>query len=261
MHRRAVALIAALITASACSSAPAPVEDPVGFDEPTGTASPSVASPTSAPSPAAALPPSPSAAATPSPAPPSPSPSPAPLEPAPHAVVLTWDGIEVRLPSTRTEMVGLHQSNHDGARELTPVTEPPVPVTVLESRDRGTTLRGAADIVVHPETELWAPVTGTVKRAGTYTLYCDNLDDFLVIEPDGRPGIEVKLLHIDGVQVAAGDRVVAGETVVAPRPTPLPFRSQVDDVSGPDDWPHVHLEVVDTSIPDRPNENSGSDDC
>ncbi len=175
--------------------------------------------------------------------------------------MLAWDGIGIRLPSARTELVGLHQSNHDGARDLAPVADPPVPVDVLPSRERGTSLRSAADIVVDPSTELRAPVTGTVKRAGTYTLYCDELDDFLVIEPDERPGIEVKLLHIDGVQVAAGDRVVAGETVVAPRPTPLPFRSQVDDLSGPQDWPHVHLEVVDTSIPDRPNENSGSDDC
>ena len=176
-------------------------------------------------------------------------------------MVLTWDGIDVRLPSARTELVGLHQSNHDGARDLDAVADTVVPVVVLPSRDRGTGLRGAADIVAHPETELRAPVTGTVVRAGTYTLYCDQLDDFLVIEPDGRPGIEVKLLHIDGVRVAAGDRVVAGETLVAPRPTRLPFASQVDAVSGPADWPHVHLEVVDTSIPDRPNENSGSDDC
>lgn len=176
-------------------------------------------------------------------------------------MALVWDGIEVRLPSARTEMVGLHQSNHDGARPLATAETATVPVVVMESRERGTELRGAADIVVDPATELRAPVTGTVQRAGTYTLYCDNTDDFLVIEPDGRPGIEVKLLHIDGVRVAAGDRVVAGETVVAPRPTPLPFRSQVDDLSGPDDWPHVHLEVVDTAIPDRPNENSGSDDC
>lgn len=175
--------------------------------------------------------------------------------------MLVWDGIEIRLPSTRTELVGLHQSNHDGARDLATAVGAPVPVVVLESRDRGTGRRSAADIVVHPGTELRAPVTGRVVRAGTYTLYCDKLDDYLVIEPDGRPGIEVKLLHIDGVRVAAGDRVVAAETVVAPRPTQLPFTSQVDAVSGPDDWPHVHLEVVDTAIPDRPNPNSGSDDC
>lgn len=252
MRRQVVAAIGTVVVA-ACSAPTPPVEDPVGFDEPTLTAPTTEVSPAPDPSP------------TRVPAPTAPSPPPSPVRNAasrqPYGVVLAWDGIEVRLPSARTELVGLHQSNHDGARDLAPVDDPPVPVGVLPSRERGTTLRGAADIVVDPTTELRAPVTGTVKRAGTYTLYCDNTDDFLVIEPDGRPGIEVKLLHIDGVLVAAGDRVVAGETVVAPRPTPLPFRSQVDDLSGPDDWPHVHLEIVDTSIPDRPNENSGSDDC
>jgi hypothetical protein len=100
-------------------------------------------------------------------------------------------------------------------------------------------------------------VTGTVKRAGTYVLYCRYSDDFLVIEPDGRPGIEVKLLHIDGVRQQAGDRVEAGVTVVARRPTVLPFASQVDDHSGPADWPHVHLELIDTSVPDRPSHGGG----
>ena len=41
------------------------------------------------------------------------------------------------------------------------------------------------------------------------------------------------MLHIDGVLVRAGDRVVAGETVIAPRPTQLPFESQVDEVDRP----------------------------
>jgi hypothetical protein len=91
-----------------------------------------------------------------------------------------------------------------------------------------------------------------VKRAGTYTLYCEYRDDYVVIEPDERPGWEVKVLHIDGVRVRAGDRVVAAETVLAPRPHKLPFESQVDEVTAPPPWPHVHVEVIDPSIPDRP---------
>lgn len=262
MRGRFAALVLTMAVAAACGSTgeERPVEDPVGFDQPQSD-DPSAAEVEPAPGPEATV------VVIPSPASPSsPSPSPSPTEDARAAaagrfpVALVWDGIEIRLPSVRTELVGLHQSNHDGARDVDVVGEA-VPVIVMESRDRGTGLRSASDIVVHPSTELRAPVTGTVKRAGTYTLYCDNTDDFLVIEPDGRPGIEVKLLHIDGVQVAAGDRVEAGVTVVAPRPTKLPFESQVDEHSGPENWPHVHMEVVDTSIPDRPNENSGSDDC
>ncbi len=78
-----------------------------------------------------------------------------------------------------------------------------------------------------------------------------------MIEPDARPGWEVKLLHIDGVQVQAGQRVEAGVTVIAPRPTILPFGSQVDDHTAEPAWPHVHIEIVDPSIPDRPNPGGG----
>lgn len=253
MRRLLMAVV--LLAASGCAQE-VPVEDPLGFDQPQPT-SPSEAEVEPAPEPDATVV---------TPPPPSPSPSPSPTENARAAsagrypVALAWDGIEIRLPSAHTELIGLHQSNHDGARDVEVVGET-VPVIVMESRERETGLRSASDIVVDPTTELRAPVTGTVKRAGTYTLYCDNTDDFLVIEPDGRPGIEVKLLHVDGVQVGAGDRVEAGVTVVAPRPTQLPFESQVDEISGPENWPHVHMEVVDTSIPDQPNENSGSDDC
>jgi murein DD-endopeptidase MepM/ murein hydrolase activator NlpD len=111
--------------------------------------------------------------------------------------------------------------------------------------------------VVAPDAEIRSPVTGTVKRAGGYILYCEHQDDFAVIEPDARPGWEVKLLHIDGVQVQAGQRVEAGATLIAPRPTQLPFGSQVDDHTASPAWPHVHIEVVDPSIPDRPSPGGG----
>jgi biotin carboxyl carrier protein len=218
-----------------------PEEDPVGFDDALETETPRAPSP------------------EPTTSAPSPTPPPATVDDT-HPWAMTWDGVDLRVPSAGTELIGFHQSNHDGARDIDAI-DGPVPTLVLDSRERGTGRRSAADIVVDPQVEIRAPVTGTVVRAGTYTLYCDELDDFAVIEPDGRPGIEVKMLHIDGVQVSAGDRVEAGVTVLAPTPTQLPFASQVDEVSGPEDWPHIHLEVVDTAIPDKPNPNSGSDDC
>ena len=160
--------------------------------------------------------------------------------------------VTLTLPSSRVERVAFHQSNHDGARQLTALPGAVAPVT-LEDRERDTGSRGAADVVVDPDTEIRAPVTGRVKRAGRYVLYCDYSDDYAVIEPDDRPGWEVKILRIDGVRVRAGTRVVAGQTVIAPRPTKLPFESQVDEVRTAEPaWPHVHIEVVDPSIPDRP---------
>ena len=172
-----------------------------------------------------------------------------------HPVVLRWNGLDLRALSSGIEMIGLHQSNHEGARDLSPTGA--TDWLVMESRGRSAGLRTAADVVVHPEVEIRAPVTGTVERSGTYVLYCRYSDDYLVIEPDGMPGIEVKLLHIDGVRQQPGDRVEAGVTVVAQRATVLPFESQIDDHSAPRDWPHVHLEVVDTSIPNEPNPGSG----
>lgn len=155
-------------------------------------------------------------------------------------------------PAARVERVGFHQSNHDGARQLTALPSAVAP-TMLEDRERDTGGAGAADIVVDPDTEIRSPVTGRVKRAGTYVLYCRHSDDYVAIEPDDRPGWEVKMLHIDGVQVRAGDRVVAGQTVLAPRATQLPFESQVDEVRTADPaWPHVHIEVVDPTVRDRP---------
>jgi hypothetical protein len=160
-------------------------------------------------------------------------------------------------PSRRVERVGFHESNHDGARPLTALPTAAAPVT-LEARERGTGGRTAADVVVDPAVEIRSPVTGRVKRAGGYVLYCKHADDYVVIAPDAQTAWEVKVLHIDGVRVRAGDRVVAGRTVLAPRPTTLPFESQVDELRTADPaWPHVHVEVVDPAVKDRPTPGGG----
>jgi hypothetical protein len=164
--------------------------------------------------------------------------------------------VTVRLPSARVEFVGFHQSNHEGARELTVLEGAPRPRT-LESRGRLTDARTAADVVSDPDVEIRAPVTGTVKRSGTYVLYCKYSDDYAVIAPDVHPSWEVKVLHIDGVRVRPGDRVVAGQTVIATRPTKLPFASDTDRYSAKPPWPHVHIEVVDPAIRNVPSPNSG----
>lgn len=155
-------------------------------------------------------------------------------------------------PSRRVERIGYHESNIDGAGTFDPLPGAAASVT-LESRNRDTSPRGAADIVVDPDVEIRSPVTGKVRYAGTYVLYCDHRDDFVIINPDARPNWEVKVLHISGVAVKPGDRVVAGETVLAPRPTRLPFPSQVEETAFSPPWPHVHMEVIDPSIPDRPS--------
>ena len=164
----------------------------------------------------------------------------------------TAEGLVLRYPSARVERVGFHESNHDGARSFEPLPAAPDAVT-LEARERGTGARTAADVVVDPDMAIRAPVSGRVLHAGSYVLYCDYSDDFVVIAPDDRPGWQVKVLHISGVAVRPGARVQAGETVLAPRPTRLPFDSQVEKVTARPPWPHVHIEVIDPTVPDRPS--------
>lgn len=155
-------------------------------------------------------------------------------------------------PVALVELIGFHESGHDGGRQQDALTTAVRPRT-LPTRHRGTGSRTAADIVVPPDTEVRSPVTGTVKSAGTYVLYCRYRDDKVVIRPDAAPDWEVTVLHITGVQVQAGDRVVAGITPLAPRATELPFASQVDRYTGTPAWPHVHVEVLDPRVPDRPS--------
>lgn len=161
-------------------------------------------------------------------------------------------------PADRVERVAFHQSNHEGARPMVAAPSAVRP-TVLESRERLSAPTSAADLVVDPAATIRAPVTGTVKRAGTYNLYCKLMDDYVVIAPDARPGWEVKVLHVQQESVSPGQRVEAGVTPIAAHATPLPFESQVDRVRTADPaWPHVHIEVIDPSIPNVPNGGSGS---
>lgn len=157
----------------------------------------------------------------------------------------------LRYPTARVEVVGFHESKLAGARQLVAVPNAGRFVD-MESRERATEGHGAADVESDPNGEVRAPVTGTIKRGGTYTLYCKYTDSFLVIAPDSHPNWEVKLLHINTLLVRKGQRVEAGVTPVAARPTRLPFKSQAEDFSAAPAWPHVHVEVIDPSIKNPP---------
>jgi len=211
-------------------------------DDATSTTTTSTTTSTTAPPPTTAAPPAP----------------PATVAARPHDVVAqAWvpyavvGPVVLHHPSDRTEAVGFHQSGHDGALAQEPAASA-VRWFTMEDRGRDTHPHGAADLVVQPDHPLRAPVTGTVVRSGRYTLYCDKVDEYAVIEPDARPGWEVKVLHVEGLAVSTGQRVEAGVTPLAARSRPLPFPSQVEESTGTPPWPHVHIEVVDPSIPDRP---------
>jgi hypothetical protein len=171
------------------------------------------------------------------------------------------DDVTLHYPSPRVERIGFHQSNNEGARRIEALATG-IPATPMETRDRLSDPQSAADVVVDPESEIRAPVSGVVVSSGSYDLYCGLFDYFINIEPDDHPGWRVKVLHITGLNVGNGDRVVQGETVIAPNARQLPFASQVDELRVVDPaWPHVHIEVVDPSIPNVPNPGSGYENC
>ena len=173
-----------------------------------------------------------------------------------HDVFAYADDLAIRMPVGRYETVGFHESGHDGAFQLA-IVDGLADWRTLASRGRGTGSRTAADIVVPVGEAVLAPIDGTVIRAGSYTLYCDHTDNFIVIEPTGRPGWELKIFHFDGLAVQVGDEVVAASTVIGSSGRILPFESQVDEFTAEPSNPHVHIEVIDTSIPDRPSSGGG----
>ncbi|MDH3293852.1 MAG: DUF4214 domain-containing protein [Acidimicrobiia bacterium] len=166
--------------------------------------------------------------------------------------------IPIVAPAAVIEHAGFHQSMHPGAQGMVPAPDgsTEVPLVTMASRNRDTHLAGAIDIAVHPLVPITAPVTGTVARAGNYVLYCRYRDGYVVINPDIRPDLEVKVFHIQDVMARAGQRVTVGDKIAA-RATPFPFRSQIDGFTAEPSWPHVHIETIDLSIPRRPSSSGG----
>ncbi len=175
-------------------------------------------------------------------------------------VLATVDGghgqeaITVSAPASIIERAGFHQSTHPGAQAMDPLPGD-VPLTTMAGRNRGTHARSAIDVAVHPLVPIVSPVDGRVIRAGNYVLYCRYRDGYVVIAPDSRLDLEVKILHMQDVSVRPGDRVAAGDQIAA-RATPFPFTSQIDRLTAEPSWPHVHIETVDPTIPRRPSSGS-----
>ncbi len=174
------------------------------------------------------------------------------LTASPPPALVTVAGMTLAAPASVIERAGFHQSSHPGAQEMTAAAPAPTRMTTMGSRERGTNGQGAVDVAVEPATKIVAPIAGTVIRAGTYTLYCRYSDSYVVIAPDARPELEVKILHLRDLAVKAGQRVGTGDKV-AGRANKFPFTSQIDDLTAATTaWPHVHLEVVDPSVPRPP---------
>ena len=175
-------------------------------------------------------------------------------------VIATWGDVEIVQPSPKVRMIGFHEGG-SRADDVRPGATPhrdlgaePVaserrrddlPSMVLPDRGRGTGAASAIDIALPDGQPFYAPITGTVTAANEYTLYGKHPDTIITIQPDGHPEVMMEILHVEGVQVEVGDRVVAGRTVLAASANKLPFGSQIDRfvTERGKALPHVHVEM------------------
>lgn len=109
----------------------------------------------------------------------------------------------------------------------------------------------SADVGAPVGSTVISPVDGIVVRVRPYLLY-GKWDDFEIhIRPEGRPELDVVLIHIDDVAVAEGDVVRAGITPLATirrldDKEPMQLRSYTPLGDGGN---HVHLQVNDVTYP------------
>jgi murein DD-endopeptidase MepM/ murein hydrolase activator NlpD len=127
-------------------------------------------------------------------------------------------------------MLGFHQATSDNARQLTPavvekprygsfpidgfapVTDRRVPTHLFYRTGRSGTPDRACDVGAPAGTAVLAPVSGTVMELKHYSLYKVTPDVEVHIQPDGVDGLEVVMIHVDGLAVHEGQRVEAGLT-------------------------------------------------
>ena len=179
---------------------------------------------------------------------------------APTPPLATYDGLALHLPTERPIIVGFHEASTPAALEMAPTGrleenqnttkfEPPEEVDegtdylVMASRGRPRAATSAVDVVMHVNDPVLSPVSGTVTDLRTYYLYGSHEDHRIELAPHDAPHLRIVLIHLDDLEVAEGDDVDAGESVLAGTARPFPFSSQIDRYTEPKRWPHVHIEV------------------
>ncbi|MBW3664068.1 MAG: M23 family metallopeptidase [Actinobacteria bacterium] len=174
-------------------------------------------------------------------------------------VIAVYDGVQLLEPSDEALAIGFHEAggNHPALvpvgrilRNENPATtgrtaSRPFPdVRVLPGRGRGGPATGAVDVALPPGTDVRAPVTGTIAAVSPYALYGGTITDILVeIEPEGRPDVRVVMYHLEDVQVAVGDAVTAGDTVIAGGARTLAVQNQIDRYATSCPCPHVDMRM------------------
>jgi len=181
-----------------------------------------------------------------------------PISPVPP--MARYEQLTLLAPSDDPVLVGFHEAGTRDGLGLEPVgplivndnttrfTAPPddpdgTPYRILHSRGRAAGPTSAVDVVMRDDDPVLSPVSGVVTDVRVYYLGGRHRDLRLELRPDDAPELRVILIHVDEVAVATDDRVEAGRTVLADTARRFPFVSQIDYVTDPERWPHVHLEV------------------
>jgi biotin carboxyl carrier protein len=179
--------------------------------------------------------------------------------------------VRLHLPSPVPERVGFHEAATMRGLPITPFgrlatnrnstrfdpagnTIAGWDYAVLHSRGRRATPNSAVDVAMVDDDPVRSPVTGTVVDVQSYRLEGRYPDLRIEIEPIADPDLRVVVIHVDGVRVSVGDVVEAGETTLALTARRFPFFSQIDELTAPDRWPHVHREVQPKPPPEPPPE-------
>ena len=187
----------------------------------------------------------------------------------PDAAFAAVDGMNLLLPHAQPTAVAFHEATRVDAQEMLPLGQllandnptrfdPPVDMKgpgyrVLSSRGRARPATSAVDVVVPLGDAAVAPVTGTVTAVTEYPLYGRTRDWRVEITPQGRPDLNVVLIHLLKPHVAVGDTVVAGTSSIGVVRL-LPFDSHVDYVTQAKQ-PHVHIEVTPAVDPEAIDPN------
>ncbi len=114
---------------------------------------------------------------------------------------------------------------------------------IEDTRWRGSYSTTACDVQSKAGTVVYAPVSGTVIAAESYLLYRKYPDMRVIIAPDGLPGYEIALLHMDSLSVSAGQRLTAGETPVGTVRDLVPYFHSGPNPYTREEGNHVHVQI------------------
>lgn len=174
-------------------------------------------------------------------------------------VLARFADVELVTLNEAVQLVGFHEASYADALPLSPVgrmvfNDNPTKFEpssgahgpdygVLSSRGRLNAATSAVDMVVPAGLPVASVVSGTIGLVEPYLLYGRYPDTKVEIIPAARPDLRVVMIHLRDVRVFAGQRVEAGQTVIAGSANRFPFASQVDRYLGELPGPHVHIEV------------------